>query len=661
MELALFKDILVLLGFSVVIVYLLQRLKLPSILGFLFTGVLIGPHGLSLIKEVERVELISEIGVILLLFVIGMELSIKQLVSLKKTVFIGGSLQVLFTILITDVIYHLLGKPWSEAVFVGFLFSLSSTAIVLKILQDKGEITAPHGRNALAILIFQDIIVVPMMLLTPILTGKSDDVWMSLSKLLVEIVLISIFTFITAKYVVPKFMHIIAKTRNKELFLLTIITICLVVAFLTAKIGLSLGLGAFLAGLIISESEYNHQATSIILPFRELFASIFFISVGMLMDITFFIEHIGVILLIVTIVFIIKSTVAAAAVTVLRHSPRTVILTAISLFQIGEFAFILSKVGVANGLLSAEINQYFLSVSIATMVLTPFILMSSEKIADWLLKTHTIQKINMDSAKKLAAHIDKHKQRYENHLIIIGYGINGSNLAKAAQYGHIPYVAVELNAETVKREKANGIPILYGDATQDHILHEINITGAKAVVVAISDRMATRTIIKNIRMLSQSVYLIVRSRFVKDTQELIDLGADEVIPEEFETSIQIFSLVLESFLVPEDDIERFASTIRADNYDLFKSRKPRLNAFHPARLPDFNITCIRIHTDSGALLGRPLKDLDLRAKYGVNVMAISRKGVMIDSVTPSDTLEQDDIVYLNGSPENIEKFYRMVN
>lgn len=661
MELALFKDILILLGFSVVIVYLLQRLKLPSILGFLFTGVIIGPHGLSLIKDIERVELISEIGVILLLFVIGMELSIKQLISLKKTVFIGGSLQVIFTILVTSVIYYFLGKPLSEAVFVGFLFSLSSTAIVLKILQEKGEITSPHGRNALAILIFQDIIVVPMMLLTPILSGKTDDVWMSLGTLLVEIVLIGIFTFVMAKYVVPKFMHIIAKTRNKELFLLTIITICLVVAFLTAKIGLSLGLGAFLAGLIISESEYNHQATSIILPFRELFTSVFFISVGMLMNFIFFMEHIGIILLIVLVVLIIKTMVAAAAVAVLKHSPRTVILTAISLFQIGEFAFILSKVGVANGLLTAEINQYFLSISIVTMVLTPFILMSSEKIADCLLKMQPIQKINIDSAKKLAAHIDKHQQRYENHLVIIGYGINGSNLAKAAQYGHIPYVAVELNAETVKKEKANGVPILYGDATQDHILQEINIIGAKAVVVAISDRMATRAIIKKIRMISQSVYLIVRSRFVKDTQELMDLGADEVIPEEFETSIQIFSLVLECFLVPENDIERFASTIRADNYDLFKSRKPRLNAFHPTRLPDFNITCIRIHADSGTLLGRPLKDLDLRAKYGVNVMAISRKGVMKDSIMPFDTLEQDDIVYLNGAPENIEKFYRMVN
>lgn len=661
MELTLFKDILVLLGFSVVIVYLLQRLKLPSILGFLFTGVLIGPHGLSLIKDVERVELISEIGVILLLFVIGMELSIKRLVSLKKTVFIGGSLQVLFTILVIGAIYRLLGKPWNEAGFVGFLFSMSSTAIVLKILQDKGEITAPHGRNALAILIFQDIIVVPMMLLTPMLTGKSNDVWLSIGKMLMEIVLIGIFTFVTAKYIVPKFMHIIAKTRNKELFLLTIITICLVVAFLTARIGLSLGLGAFLAGLIISESEYNHQATSIILPFRELFTSIFFISVGMLMDVTFFMEHIGVVLLIVVVVIIVKSLVAAVAIGVLRHSPRTVILTAISLFQVGEFAFVLSKVGVANGLLTAETNQYFLSVSIVTMVLTPFILMSSEKISDRLLKTRPIRIINLDSAKKLATHIEKHYHHYENHLIIIGYGINGANLAKAAQYGHIPYLAVELNAETVKREKENGIPILYGDATQDHILHEINVIGAKVVVVAISDRMATRTIIKNIRMVSKSVYLIVRSRFVKDTQELIELGADEVIPEEFETSIQIFSLVLENFLMPQNDIVRFASTVRADNYDLFKNRKPHLNAFHPARLPDFNITCIRIHADSGTLLGRPLKDLDLRAKYGVNVMAISREGKMKDSITPFDTLEQNDIVYLNGAAESIEKFYRMVN
>jgi len=266
----LLQDILILLGFSVAIVFVLQRLKLPSIIGFLLTGVVIGPYGLSLIKAVEQVEILSEVGVILLLFVIGMELFIKQLVSIKKTVFIGGFLQVGLTVGVAALVYTLLGNSWNESVFVGFLFSLSSTAIVLKTLQDRQEISAPHARNALAILIFQDIIVVPMMLVTPMIAGESSNVVTDILLLLVKSAFVVVLTYISARYVVPRLMHAVAKTNSKELFLLVTITLCFAIAFLTAEIGLSLALGAFIAGLIISESEYSHQATSIILPFREL-------------------------------------------------------------------------------------------------------------------------------------------------------------------------------------------------------------------------------------------------------------------------------------------------------------------------------------------------------------------------------------------------------
>lgn len=266
----LLQDILILLGFSVAIVFVLQRLKLPSIIGFLLTGVVIGPYGLSLIKAVEQVEILSEVGVILLLFVIGMELSIKQLVSIKKTVFIGGFLQVGLTVGVAALVYTLLGNSWNESVFVGFLFSLSSTAIVLKTLQDRQEISAPHARNALAILIFQDIIVVPMMLVTPMIAGESSNVVTDILLLLVKSAFVVVLTYFSARYVVPRLMHAVAKTNSKELFLLVTITLCFAIAFLTAEIGLSLALGAFIAGLIISESEYSHQATSIILPFREL-------------------------------------------------------------------------------------------------------------------------------------------------------------------------------------------------------------------------------------------------------------------------------------------------------------------------------------------------------------------------------------------------------
>ncbi|MDD3789491.1 MAG: cation:proton antiporter, partial [Petrimonas sp.] len=430
---------------------------------------------------------------------------------------------------------------------------------------------------------------------------------------------------------------------------------------ITDKAGLSVGLGALLAGLIISESEYNHQATSIILPFRELFTTFFFISIGMMLDLGFFIRHIGIIFIILLAVIIVKSFIAGVAVMILKYPARTIILTGLSLFQIGEFAFILSKVGIENHLLTEETKQYFLAVSIFSMLATPFIMMFSERIANWITGFKTVRRLSLKSAKRANTDMEARSERYENHLIIIGYGINGSNLAKAAQFSHIPYVVVELNAATVQREKEKGIPILYGDATQTHILNEVNVAGSRAVVIVISDSAATKTIIKNIRFISQSVYLLVRTRFVKDTQELLDMGADNVIPEEFETSIQIFSFVLQNFLVPEDDIEKFTHIIRDDNYDLFKNQKTRRKTFQPAQLPDFNITCMRINTDSGRFVGHPLKEMNLRANYGINILAVSRGENMIEQLDPNDVLQQDDIIYVNGKPENIEKFQRLIN
>lgn len=649
------------MGFSVLVVFLLQRLKLPSILGFLIAGMLIGPHGLSLVHEVEQVEIISEIGVIMLLFVIGMELSIKHLIAIKKTVFIGGALQVGLTVAVAALICFALGYAWNEAVFVGFLFSLSSTAIVLKVLQDRNEISAPHGRNALAILIFQDIIVVPMMLFTPIIAGRSENVTESILVLLLKTVVVLLITVVSARYLVPRFLYAVAKTKSKELFLLTTIAICFAVAFLTSQAGLSLALGAFLAGLIISESEYSHQATSIILPFRELFTSFFFVSVGMLLDLVFFAAHTGWILVIVLGVFVVKSVIASIATAVLRYPPRTAILTGLALFQIGEFAFILSKVGIEYQLLSVQTNQYFLAVSIVSMFLTPFVMMFSERMTAGLLRLNPFLEKDQRAVGYSQNNHSPQDGALENHLVIIGYGINGTNLSRAAQFGNIPYIVIELNADIVREERKKGVPILFGDATQAHILELAHLPKARAVVIAISDAAATKAIVRNIHSLSQSVYLVVRTRYVKEIPELIALGADEVIPEEFETSIEIFSRVLHNFLIPEDDIVHLIEQIRGSNYEVFQSQKNLAKTFRSSQLPDFNITCLRVTKDSGRLLGKPLNELKLRNEYGVNILGISRKEDLLEMVRPEDIILRDDVLYVIGSPACIEKFRKEIH
>ncbi|MBK8704454.1 MAG: cation:proton antiporter [Saprospiraceae bacterium] len=655
---SLFQDLLVLLGFSVIVVFILQRFKLPSILGFLLTGVIIGPYGLSLVKGVHQVETISEIGVILLLFVIGMELSIKQLASIRKTVFIGGFIQVGLTVAATSIIYKLLGRSWGESVFVGFLFSLSSTAIVLKILQERNEISAPHGRNALGILIFQDIIVVPMMLVTPILAGQSTNLVVSISELLIKSVLVVIGTYISAKYIVPRFLYLIVKTNSKELFLLAQLP-CVLPSHITSSAGLSLALGAFIAGLIISESDYSHQATGTILPFRELFTSFFFISVGMLLDLSFFIKNAPIILFLVLGVLILKTAIAAIATASLKYPPRTVFLTGFALFQIGEFSFILSKVGIEYKLLSPEVNQYFLSVSIITMLLTPFVIMYSEKITALMISSRMQKKWGILNTQAQKKEQDK-KYELDDHLVIIGYGINGTNVAKAAQYAKIPYVILELDAEIVAHEKKKGKPIVYGDAIHAHILEAVHLNKARVVVIAISDPQATKAIIANIRDISQSVYIIVRTRYVKEIAPLTALGADEVIPEEFETSIEIFSHVLHNYLIPMDEIENFIDTIRADDYKLFRSPNKLPRTISSTRIPDFKITCVRLMADSGDIIGKTISEVDVRKNFGINILAILRKGKMIESVSPDEKLIQNDLIFISGDQENIEQFYRAV-
>lgn len=657
MHLPLLQDLLILMTFSVVIVFILQRLRLPSILGFLLTGILIGPYAFSLVTAVHQVEVIAEIGVILLLFVIGMELSIKQLISIKKTVFIGGLIQVGLTVLVSGGIYYLFGSEWNEAVFAGFLFSLSSTAIVLTIFQERNEISSPHGKNALGILIFQDIIVVPMMLVTPIISGAESNVTASIIELVIKSAVVILVTILSARFLVPKLMYAIAKTKSKELFLLATITICFAVAYLTSEAGLSLALGAFLAGLIISESEYSHQATSIILPFRELFTSFFFISVGMLMDMFFLFDNLGTILLLLLLVFVVKTSIASFAVAVLKYPPRTVLLTGLALFQVGEFAFILSKTGIEYGLIDDTTNQYFLAVSILSMLLTPFIMMFSERLSNVALKT----KLMNIFSRKMATDLPNKEllDDLNNHLIIIGYGVNGSNLALAAQANSIPFVVIELNAGTVRDQRQKGMPIIFGDASQKHILEHTNLHKARGVVIAISDPKATKVIIGNIREMSQSVYLVVRTQYVKEINELMALGADDVIPEEFETSIEIFSRILHQFLVPIDEIDRFIEIVRSDNYGLFQNKKILPRTFKSAKLPDFNITCLRITTDSSKMVGKPLSELQYRSNYGINILAISRNGDLIKNIGPDQKIKQGDIVYVQGDQGSIENFYRL--
>ena len=665
MPIPLLSDIVIILGLAVLINLLFQRIKIPTILGFLITGIVAGPHGLNLISAKHEVELLAEIGIIFLLFVIGIEFSLKSLSSLKNTVIWGGLIQVLGTIGVTYIIGVWAGLPIERAIFLGFLFALSSTAIVLKMLQERGEITAPHGRVAIAILIFQDIIVVPMMLLTPLLGGASEDAGLALLTMGGKVIGVLILVIVLARYVVPLVLKAVVMTKSRELFILTVVVLCFATAWLTSSAGLSLALGAFFAGLIISESDYSHQATANILPFREIFISFFFVSVGMLLDLSFFIDHVVSIHLLALAVVIAKMLVIALAVFALGYPPRTILLSTLSLFQVGEFAFLLATTGMPYDLLPQRDYQYFLAVSIITMGATPFLIAYSSQLADAILEAPVprVVRRRLNNITRSRAQLDAPIEAIcHDHVVIIGYGINGQNVAKTAKQAKIPYVIVDMNADTYHKAKAQGEQVVFGDASDDTILRHVHVHEARVVVVAISDPQATINIVSRVRLFTETAYVIVRTRYVREIDGLMKKGADEVIPEEFETSIEIFSRVLKKYMIPSNEINDFISGIRADNYDVLR-RKDTLKAGDQRELsiPDMEIATLRVQQGRNRIVGKSLQDSGIRSTWDVTVLAIKRDKEYISDLTPDTIIAQDDVLYVFGRPENVSRLNELLS
>jgi CPA2 family monovalent cation:H+ antiporter-2 len=493
MELEFLKSLVLIFGVSAIVVFALGRLRIPSIVGFLIAGVILGPHGFQFIKDVHEVELFAEIGVILLMFTIGLEFSLRNLMMLRTHVLGSGTIQVILTVIAVAIMsYFCLNQRVNAALFDGFLIALSSTAIVMKILMDRAEINSPHGRTSVGILLFQDLCVVPFMLLIPILSGNSGslkDIALTMFKSFALLGAV----LITARWAVPFILHEIVKTRSRELFIITIILLCIGTAFFTSKLGLSLALGAFLAGIVISESEYASQAIADIMPFKESFIGLFFISVGMLMDITFLRENMPTVLGAVFSIIIIKSGVTSLASQITGQPLRISLLSGLYLSQIGEFSFVLALAGKRAGLLEEYGYQTFLSASVITMLLTPFIIIASPRISEYLISTLPFKSFERIKRKRTKEEVSTKKS---DHVIIVGFGINGRNLARVLRESEIPYVVLEMNANTVRKMQKKGEPIYYGDGTSAEILHKMGIHRAKVLVIAISDPAATRRIVQ---------------------------------------------------------------------------------------------------------------------------------------------------------------------
>ncbi|RYD77530.1 MAG: potassium transporter KefB [Sphingobacteriales bacterium] len=665
MQIPILNEIVIIFGLTIAVLFICHRFKIPTVVGFLISGVLAGPSGFRLVPLSHEVEMLSEIGVVMLLFTIGIEFSLNNLMMIRKYVLLGGTLQVFLTLGATALLSMMFGLTAAEGAFMGFLICLSSTAIALKILQQRDEISSPHGRTALAILIFQDIIVVPMMLVTPILAGQESNLTGAILMLLAKGAGIILFTFVLAQYVMPRLLFQVARMRSQEIFLISIIVICFAIAGFTSSLGLSLSLGAFLAGLIISKSEYSHQALSSVMPFRDIFTSLFFISIGMLLDTDVMLQRPFEIVLITLGILLLKAFFAGSATFFLGYPLRTVILVGLSLSQVGEFSFVLSKVGLDSNLLSQSNYQLFLAVSILTMAISPFLVPISHKLADraikWPLPLWLRDGLSRNKKENHSAQPHDELENLDDHIIIIGLGISGKNVAKAAKNANLPYVIVEMNPDTVRREKQRGENIVYGDAIQEGIMHHVQILKARVLVVAIPDASASRGIVSLAHRLNPKLYIIVRTHYMQEMKPLYKLGANEVIPEEFETSIEIFTIVMLKYLVPRAEIDKFIASIRADGYQMFRTQaKPMLGfADFQQHISGIDLSTFVISANS-PLVSKSLAELNMRQAFKISLLAIVREGETVTNPESTVDLRAGDKIIVFGAPDDIFIFSQVL-
>ncbi len=652
-----FHDLAVILVAALAVTLLFHRFKIPEIIGFLLTGTIIGPHGLGWVKGGEEINLIAEVGVIFLLFTIGLEFSLREFFRIRRLVLLGGGLQVGLTILCAFLVSSTFGFSIQEGIFYGFLLSMSSTVIVLSALESRNLTSSPVGGLALAILLFQDIAVVPMALLIPMLDAEKHNLMADLMDLLLSFGMLGVVVYLLHKFALRQVMTLIAQARSQEIFTIGVFAVCMGCAYLTGIAGMSMPLGAFIAGLILSESDYGFQASNTVHSFRNLFSSFFFVSIGMMFDPNAALSNPATVLGLACSIFVIKWITGTAAVRLLGFPVRLAVTLSLLLGQVGEFSFILAQLGVTQGIFSSEAYQLFLAASIITMIASPGFIAAAPALAYRLTRRFASEQ-GLEKCDFIKAET---KTDLSDHIVVVGFGLNGRNITYAAKSHKIPYIIIEMNPQTVAREKARGEPIIFGDASFPHVLEKAGIAKARIACVVIADPFSTRKIVDSIKRLNPALHTIVRSRDVGEVEKLVNLGANEVVPEEFETSLEIFSRVLRNYLVPESTIEDMTEDLRHQQYRRLTNQETALNHTHEAiSPPQLSIETLLVG-DGFPGVGKTLQELDIRNKHGITVVAIQRAGAITENPSPREKLEARDYVFVVGKRRSVLRFGRELN
>jgi len=559
------ESILLVIGVSIVIVALFQRLRLPSVAGFILTGALIGPYGLGWAGEAEAIKLLAELGVALLLFSLGVEFSVDKLIQLRHYVLRAGIAQVGLTTLISALGAGLLGFNFAQAVALGMIISLSSTAVGVKILKQREELDSTHGRFAVGVLLFQDIMAPVFMAVLPFLTQFQERGAAAVATKLAFTVIGGLGIYVAARAIVPTLLRWITSTESREIPVLGSLFIALLMSYITQSLGLSPALGAFVAGVIISETPYSHQITANITPFRDSFLAVFFISVGMLVDLPYLKQTWAQTLLWTVGLMAFKCLLVLGVALVIRRPLRVGLLAGLVLANIGEFSFVLMEQSRANQLLPPDLLNGLVAGTSLSILLTPLLLAATyQLLARATKRAHWL-------AQMRAKH-DAHAQ-LRDHIIIVGFGLNGRNLASLLRELDEPFVVVEMNGALVRAAQKQGIPAVYGDAAHPEIMQAAGIEHARAVVIAVSDPISARYTVRTIRELNPDVYVIVRTRYMSEIEPLYAAGATDVVPEEFETFIEIAGRVMRLLGVDNEQRLRLMNQCRARHYQMLQDTK----------------------------------------------------------------------------------------
>jgi CPA2 family monovalent cation:H+ antiporter-2 len=551
-------EILLVLLMATAVAMIFEKFHLPTILGFLLTGVIIGPHGLGILSNNEHIRMLADLGVVMLMLTIGLEFSVERLRGMQNIAVIGGTLQILISIGASMLFGWWRGWAFYESFFLGSVIALSSTAIVLKHLMDRGEIDAPHGRIAISILIFQDLAVVPLMIFLSAFGQPTSSIGLSLGFALLKTVLLLSGAFIFSRFLLPQLLYRVAVIRNREIFFLFSVVVCLGMAWGSGALGLSMAIGALLAGFMFANTDFSHQLIGDILPFRHLFVSIFFVSIGLLFNVHFFISHIVLVLLVVSLVLFINFFIMTLLIIAFGFPPRVAVITGIILSQIGEFSFLLIEMARGSGHITPELYQVLLSTAFVTMLMTPLFF----EAIPFVLKVLS-RFVIFGVPPKSWIRQDRTLSSLAGHVILCGFGPTGRDLTTAFQDENIPFVIIEMNPAKIRDAKKMHMKVIYGDASNREVLKRAGIGRAKAVIVSFPDALGMIQIIRVVQDLNPGVTLAVRTRYEGQMPRLYELGADIVVTEEWEASHELNRLVLGQLDISLERIEHHLSRILA--------------------------------------------------------------------------------------------------